>query len=73
MGLRKNLKMGGKIIFYAYSLITYPHKSNRDVPPASRKSFISRLENETDFVVESKTVTGIRDKAMDKIIILKKK
>ncbi len=70
--LGKNLNKNGKIIFYAYSLATYADRISRGVPPASRKSFIDRIKNETDFIIEEKKISGIHNKTMDKIIILRK-
>ncbi|VAW31888.1 hypothetical protein MNBD_CPR01-233 [hydrothermal vent metagenome] len=66
------LNKNGKIIFYAYSVTTYSSSIHKDVAPSSRKSFINRIKKETDFIVEEKKISGIRNKTMDKIIILKK-
>ncbi|HFC10921.1 MAG TPA: hypothetical protein ENJ75_01890 [Candidatus Kaiserbacteria bacterium] len=67
------LNKNGKIIFYAYSITTYADSVHKDVAPSSRKSFINRIKKETDFIVEEKKISGIHNKTMDKIIILKKR
>jgi S-adenosylmethionine:diacylglycerol 3-amino-3-carboxypropyl transferase len=70
--MRTLLNSNGIIIYVSYDNAIYPNDVAQDIPPISRDSFLTVLEDAKEFEVSQKFFPGLHKGQTDRITILKK-